>query len=146
MAEAEIFLVDSGTTNTILRETKYFQTLTKKNGNMMTIAGSNAHIVGTGSATLVLPWVLKNMWWIYSLHRHQACTTCTYIPLRDMLQSKPYYFRKIWHDRLGHPELGMMRRIINNSAGHRDFPNLEDFYLHRMCKREASHLSIRPED
>ena len=55
MAEAEIFLVDSGTTNTILRETKYFQTLTKKNGNMMTIAGSNAHIVGTGSATLVLP-------------------------------------------------------------------------------------------
>ena len=55
MAEAEICLVDSGTTNTILRETKYFQTLTKKNGNIMTIAGSNAHIVGTGSATLVLP-------------------------------------------------------------------------------------------
>jgi len=55
MAEAEICLVDSGTTNTILRETKYFQTLTKKNGNIMTIAGSNAHIVGTESATLVLP-------------------------------------------------------------------------------------------
>ena len=55
MAEAEICLVDSGTTNMILRETKYFQTLTKKNGNIMTIAGSNAHIVGTGSATLVLP-------------------------------------------------------------------------------------------
>ena len=54
MAEAEICLVDSGTTNTILRETKYFQTLTKKNGNIMTIAGNNAHIVGTGSATLVL--------------------------------------------------------------------------------------------
>ena len=55
MAEAKICLVDSGTTNMILRETKYFQTLTKKNGNIMTIAGSNAHIVGTGSATLVLP-------------------------------------------------------------------------------------------
>ena len=55
MAEAEIFLVDSGTTNTITMETKYFQTLTKKNGNIMTIARSNAHIVGTGSATLVLP-------------------------------------------------------------------------------------------
>ena len=55
MAEAEICLVDSGTTNTILREIKYFQTLTKKNGNMMTIAGSNAHIMGTRSATLVLP-------------------------------------------------------------------------------------------
>ena len=55
MAEAEIYLVDSGTTNTILRETRYFQTLTKKSGNIMTIAGSNAHIVGTGSATLILP-------------------------------------------------------------------------------------------
>jgi peptide/histidine transporter 3/4 len=55
MAEAEICLVDSGTTNTILRETRYFQTLTKKSGNIMTIAGSNAHIVGTRSATLVLP-------------------------------------------------------------------------------------------
>jgi hypothetical protein len=55
MAEAEICLVDIGTTNTILRETRYFQTLAKKNGNIMTIAGSNAHIVGTGSATLVLP-------------------------------------------------------------------------------------------
>ena len=55
MAEAKIYLVDSGSTNTILRETKYFQTLTKKNGNIMTIARSNAHIVGTGSATLVLP-------------------------------------------------------------------------------------------
>jgi peptide/histidine transporter 3/4 len=55
MAEAEICLVDSGTTNTILRETRYFQTLTKKSGNIMTIAESNAHIVGTGSATLVLP-------------------------------------------------------------------------------------------
>jgi hypothetical protein len=23
-----------------------------------------------------------------------------------------------WHDRLGHPEIGMMRKIINNSIGH----------------------------
>jgi hypothetical protein len=52
-------------------ETRYFQTLNKKNGNIMTIAGSNAHIMGTRSATLVLLWVLKNMWWIYSLHRHR---------------------------------------------------------------------------
>jgi Tfp pilus assembly protein PilV len=47
MAGADICLVDSGTTNTILRETRYFQTLAKKSGNIMTIAGSNAHIVGT---------------------------------------------------------------------------------------------------
>ena len=25
---------------------------------------------------------------------------------------------QIWHDRLGHPGLSMMRKIINNSAGH----------------------------
>jgi hypothetical protein len=62
MAEAEICLVNSGTTNTISRETRYFQTLNKKNGNIMTIARSNAHIVGIGSATLVLSWVLKYMW------------------------------------------------------------------------------------
>jgi hypothetical protein len=59
MAEAEICLVDSGTTNTILRETKYFHTLTKKNGNIMTIVGSNAHIVGTGSAHWFSRWVRK---------------------------------------------------------------------------------------
>jgi len=55
MAEAELYLIDSGTTNTILRDTRYFQTLTKKSGNIMTIAGSNAHIAGTESATIVIP-------------------------------------------------------------------------------------------
>jgi peptide/histidine transporter 3/4 len=55
MAEAKVCLVDSGTTNTILRETRYLQILTKKSGNIVSIAKSNAHIVGTGSATLVLP-------------------------------------------------------------------------------------------
>jgi hypothetical protein len=38
MAEEEICLVDRATTNTILRKTRYFQTLTKKNGNIMTTA------------------------------------------------------------------------------------------------------------
>jgi hypothetical protein len=52
MAEAEICLVDSGTTNTIIRETRYFQTLAKKNGNIMTTARSNAHIVGTEMSEL----------------------------------------------------------------------------------------------
>lgn len=41
--------------NTILRETRYFHILTKKTKNIVTIAGSNAHIVGTVSSTLVLP-------------------------------------------------------------------------------------------
>src|SRR6185437_11778335 len=53
--EEELFLVDSCTTNSILRETKYFQTLTKKEGNIVTIAGHDAFIVGSGQATITLP-------------------------------------------------------------------------------------------
>ena len=37
----------------------------------------------------------------------------------------------LWHDRLGHPGLTMMRNIINNSNGHnvnvKNFPNPDDF-------------------
>ena len=53
--DEELCLVDSETTNSILRETKYFQNLTKKQGNVLTIAGRDAMIVGTGRATIVLP-------------------------------------------------------------------------------------------
>jgi hypothetical protein len=53
--EEEICLVDSCTTNTILRETKYFHTLTKRVGNVLTIAGRDAMIVGVGRATITLP-------------------------------------------------------------------------------------------
>ena len=49
--EEELCLVDSATTNTILRETKYFQTLTKRKEDVMTITGSNKAIIG--SETLV---------------------------------------------------------------------------------------------
>lgn len=48
-------LVDSGTTNSILREIKYFQTLTKLNGDILTIAGRDAVIVGKGRAIFTLP-------------------------------------------------------------------------------------------
>ena len=47
--------MDSGTTNSILRETKYFQTLTKRAGNVLTIVGRDAMIVGSGRATITLP-------------------------------------------------------------------------------------------
>ena len=53
--EEELCIVDSCTTNSILREIKYFQTLTKREGNIMTIAGPNALIVGSGRATITLP-------------------------------------------------------------------------------------------
>ena len=48
-------LVDSCSSNTVLREIKYFQTLTKREGNVLTIAGRDAMIVGSGRATIVLP-------------------------------------------------------------------------------------------
>ena len=44
--EEELCLVDSCTTNYILREIKYFQTLKKRDGKVLTIAGSDAVIVG----------------------------------------------------------------------------------------------------
>ena len=69
--EEELCLVDSATTKYILRESKYFQTLTKRPTNVLTIAGRDATIVGSGRATITLPMgtvgglqlpkVLKNM-------------------------------------------------------------------------------------
>src|SRR3954471_17295616 len=51
----ETCLADSGSTNTILRETKYFESITKNTGNIMMIAGCGPNIVGSGRATIILP-------------------------------------------------------------------------------------------
>ena len=53
--EEELCLVDTGTKNSILREMKYFQTLKKMNGDILTIAGRDTVIVGTGPAIFTLP-------------------------------------------------------------------------------------------
>ena len=53
--EEEMCLVDSCTTNTILEEVKFFQTLTNREGQILTIAGHDAMIVGSGRATIILP-------------------------------------------------------------------------------------------
>jgi hypothetical protein len=50
----EICLVGSCTTNTILREVRYFQTLTKREGMVLTITRRDAIIVGSGKATVTL--------------------------------------------------------------------------------------------
>jgi hypothetical protein len=50
--EEEMCLVDSCTINSILREIKYFQTLTWRSGNILTITGRDATIVGSGRATI----------------------------------------------------------------------------------------------
>jgi hypothetical protein len=52
--EEEMCLVDSCTINTILREMKYFQTLTKMTGNILTIVGRDTCIVGSRKATIIL--------------------------------------------------------------------------------------------
>jgi hypothetical protein len=53
--EQEMCLVDSCSSNTVLREIKYFQTLTKREGNVLTIPRRDATIVGSERATIVLP-------------------------------------------------------------------------------------------
>jgi hypothetical protein len=53
--EEELCLVDSCTSNSILREIKYFQTLKKRDEKVLTIAGRDAAIVGSGQATITLP-------------------------------------------------------------------------------------------
>jgi hypothetical protein len=45
-------LVDSCTTNSILSEIKYFQTLTRRSGNILTIVRRDATIVGSDQATI----------------------------------------------------------------------------------------------
>jgi hypothetical protein len=52
--EQEMCLVDSCTTNSLLSETKDFQTLTRRTGNILTIVGRDTNIVGSGRATIVL--------------------------------------------------------------------------------------------
>jgi hypothetical protein len=52
--EEEMCLVNSYTTNTILRETKYFQTLKKRTGNILTIAWRDTCIVASKKATIIL--------------------------------------------------------------------------------------------
>jgi hypothetical protein len=48
-------LVDSCTTNSILRETKYFQILTQRSRNILTIVGRDTMIVGSSRATIMFP-------------------------------------------------------------------------------------------
>jgi hypothetical protein len=53
--EEQLYLVDSCTTNSTLKEIKYFQTLTRRTGNILAIVGHNTNIVCSGPATIVLP-------------------------------------------------------------------------------------------
>jgi hypothetical protein len=53
--EEEMCFLDSCTINSIVREMKYFQTLIRRIGNILTITGRDTNIVGSRQATIVLP-------------------------------------------------------------------------------------------
>jgi hypothetical protein len=56
----------------------------------------------------------------------------------------------LWHYRLGHPGLRMMRNIINNSQGHcinvKHFPNQEDFMCHGKIDSKTIPLRVKNEN
>ena len=67
----------------------------------------------------------------------------TYVAYKIIFQNLDKF--KTWHDRLGHPGIGMMRKIVCNSNGHdlneAKFPQSSDF----MCTACATgKLILRP--
>ena len=186
--EEELCLVDSATTNSILRELKYFQTLKKMNGDILTIAGRDTVIVGTGRAIFTLPNgtqvtiedallypdssrtlisfrdIRKNGFHIETIEDNNEeflLFTKDYGYGKQVLEKIPslssglYYtyikpvehvaykviFQNVdafqtWHDRLGHPGIGMMRKITSNSIGHKS--SVFELCVQIMRHREAN--------
>jgi hypothetical protein len=189
--EEEMCLVDSCITNTILRKTKYFQTLTKRMGNILTVAGRDTCMVGSKKATIIFHMgtqiTIKNV----LLYPNSTRTLLSYRDIRKnrlhivtheennkesllitkingdsydilerihFLSSGLYYtyiklvphvvykviFQnvdaiEIWHDRLGHPGVGMMRKIIGNCTGYNlnKFPKTSDFICIDCATRKS---------
>jgi hypothetical protein len=186
--------MDSCTTNTILRETKYFQTLTKRTGNILIAARRDPCIVCSGKATIILSMGTQVTIDNALLYPNSTHTLLSYRNIckngldivtheenneefllitksnRDgydilerihSLLSRLYYthiklvphitykviFRnvdafQIWHDRLGYPYVGMMRKIIDNCICHNlkeaKFPKTSDF----ICTTSATEKLI----
>jgi hypothetical protein len=156
--EEELCLVDSCTTNSILREIKYFQTLKKRDEKVSTIAGRDVVIVSSGRATITLPIGIEIVIEDALLYPDSTRTLLSFKDIRQngfhiethdenqeeflfltkqnkygkricekipSLTSRLYYtyiktithvaykviFQnvdpfQIWHDRLGHPDMG----------------------------------------
>ncbi|KAJ1284098.1 hypothetical protein BS78_03G178100 [Paspalum vaginatum] len=143
-SEEELCLVDSCTTNTVLIEIKYFQTLRKRERNVLTIAGRDALIVGSEKAIITLPMGTQILIEDALLYPESTCTLLSYRDVRkNGIHVKTYeknseeylLFTKLtgngkqicnflkcqciptWHDIRGHPGIGMMRKIITSSIG-----------------------------
>ena len=69
---------------------------------------------------------------VTGLYYTRIRTSAMFITLKTMFRNSELF--SLWHDRIGHPCLGMMRNIINNSQGHninvKKFLNQEDFMCH----------------
>jgi hypothetical protein len=75
--------VDSCTKNSILRETKYFQTLKKRTRNILIIAGRDASILAPRKANITLPMGTQITIENALLYPDSTCTLLTY---RDSLE------------------------------------------------------------
>ena len=171
-------LVDSGTTNTILKSKKYFSQLHLGENNIHTISGTSNLIEGSGRACILLPEgtkliiddalyssrsrrnllsfkdIRKNGYHIETMNeknceylhitsikngqkiiieKMQAMSSGLYSTYISKIESNMVANPKLaitnqklvdsklftlWHDRLGHPENIMMRRIIESANGH----------------------------
>jgi hypothetical protein len=187
----ELCLMDSCTTNSILREIKYFQTLKKRWKSF-----EHAVIVGSGRATITLPMGTEIVIEDALLYPDSTRTLLSFRDIRQngfhiethdenqefLFLTKPNKYGKricekilslmfglyytyiktiahvaykvifqnvdplqIWHDRLGHPDIGMMRKTTSNSIGHNlpttNFPKSKDF----ICTACATgKLILRP--
>jgi hypothetical protein len=193
----EMCLVNSCTTNSILRKTKYFQTRRWRIGAILTIAWRDANIAGSGEAIIVLPMgteVTINNALLYpdstrtllsyrDIHKNELHVVThkenneefIYIikkngtghNILERIHFLPYWLYYIyinhiphvaykvifqnvdtfttWHERLGYPGIGTMRKIIGNSTGHNlnttKFPKSSNF----MCISCATgKLIMRP--
>jgi len=164
-------LVDSGTTNTILKSKKYFSQLHLGETNIYTISGTSNLIEGSGRACILLPKgtkliiddalyssrsrrnllsfkdIRKNGYHIETINEinceylhitsiknnqkiimenMQAMSSGLYGTYISTIESNMVTNQKLvdpklftlWHDRLGHPENIMTRRIIESANGH----------------------------
>ena len=75
-------LVDSCSLNTMRREIKYLQTLTKREGNVLTIPRRDATIVGSERATIVLPMGTQITIEEALLYPDSTCTLLSYSNIR----------------------------------------------------------------
>jgi hypothetical protein len=76
--EEEMCFVDSYTTNSILRETKYFRTPTKRMENILTIARRDTSIISSGKDTIILPMDTQIKIENALLYPDSTCTLLSY--------------------------------------------------------------------